>query len=90
MSISKEEKQTCIKEFGRSDSDSGSPEVQVAILTNRIKNLHNNHLSQHKKDIHSRHGLMKLVVRRKKLLAFLKRQDIMKYKDVISRLGLRK
>ena len=76
-------------EFGKTAGDTGSPEVQVAILTERINNL-TGHFKTHKKDRHSRRGLLKMVSRRRSLLDYLKREDAERYADVIQRLGLRK
>lgn len=78
-----------IKEFGRKEGDTGSPEVQIAILTARINEL-NEHLKVHKKDHHSRRGLLKMVGRRRNLLNYVKEQDIERYRSLVSRLGLRK
>jgi len=89
MSISPERKQDVIKEFAPKEGDTGSPEVQVAILTDRISNL-TGHFKTHKKDNHSRRGLLKLVNQRRKLLDYLKRTDQSRYTALIGRLGLRK
>lgn len=78
-----------IKEFGRFEGDTGSPEVQIALLTARINEL-NDHLKMHKKDHHSRRGLLKMVGQRRGLLAYLKDKDIERYRAIISELGLRK
>ena len=78
-----------IKEFGRFEGDTGSPEVQIALLTARINEL-NDHLKMHKKDHHSRRGLLKMVGQRRGLLNYLKDNDIEKYRKLISELGLRK
>ena len=83
------EKQAIIKEYATHEGDTGSPEVQVAVLTTRINEL-TEHLKVHKKDHHSRRGLLKKVGQRKNLLAYLSKKDINSYRDVISRLGLRK
>ncbi len=88
MSITPERKQELIKEFQRDPSDTGSPEVQVAILTERIRNL-TEHFQTHKKDHHSRRGLINLVNQRRKLLSYLKRKDQERYSTLIARLGLR-
>ncbi len=88
MSITPERKQELIKEFQRDPSDTGSPEVQVAILTERIRNL-TEHFQTHKKDHHSRRGLINLVNQRRKLLNYLKRKDQERYSTLIARLGLR-
>jgi len=87
--ISKEKKQAIIAEYGRSEGDTGSPEVQVAILTARIQEL-TEHLKVNKKDHHSRRGLLKMVGQRRGMLAYLKKTDIERYRTLIERLGLRK
>ncbi len=87
--ISKEKKAQIIAEYGRVAGDTGSPEVQVAILTARIEEL-NAHLAQNPKDHHSRRGLLKMVGQRRGLLAYLKKSDIEAYRALIARLGLRK
>ena len=87
--ISQEKKQELIKEFGKDEKDTGSAEVQIAILTERINNL-NQHFKTHKHDYHSNRGLLRLVGKRRNLLAYLRDNDIAKYRDVISRLGLRR
>lgn len=87
--ISKEKKQEIIKNFGRTPSDTGSPEVQIALLTERINQL-TEHLKNNKKDHHSRRGLLKMVGQRRGLLEYLKRTDINKYRELIERLNLRK
>ncbi len=89
MSITAEKKQELIKEFATQDGDTGSPEVQVAILSSRISTL-TEHFKDHKKDNHSRRGLIKMVNQRRKLLDYLKGKDAERYKSLISRLGLRK
>lgn len=86
--ITKEEKAELIKKFGKSDNDSGSAEVQVAILTVRIRNL-TEHLKVHKKDHHTRRGLMMLVGKRRRLLTYLKKRDIEGYRALIAELGIR-
>ena len=78
-----------VSEFGHHDSDTGSPEVQVAILTERINHL-TEHLREHKHDHHSRRGLLMLVGKRRRLLDYLRRQDVERYRSLISRLGLRR
>lgn len=88
MNISKQEKSEIIKEYGLSENDTGSPEVQVAILTRRINKL-NEHLKVHKKDHHSRRGLLMMVGQRRGLLNYLEKKDIERYRSLISRLGLR-
>jgi small subunit ribosomal protein S15 len=82
-------KQEVIAKFGRSEGDTGSPEVQIALLTQRINHL-TEHLKSHQKDHHSRRGLLQLVGRRKGLLDYLKSTDIEKYRKIIADLGLRK
>ena len=89
MSLVKEKKQDIINSFKKSDNDTGSPEVQVALLTGRIEQLME-HFKKHKKDNHSRRGLLMLVNKRRKLLAYLKSSDRERYQSVISKLGLRK
>lgn len=87
--ITKEMKEQIIKEYALKEGDTGSPEVQVAILTARINDL-NEHLKVHKKDHHSRRGLLKMVGQRRNLLNYLKGVDVERYRDLIARLGLRK
>ena len=82
-------KKEIIEKHGRSDGDTGSPEVQVALLTARINHL-TQHLKVHKKDFHSRRGLLKLVGQRRGLLDYIRRQDVVKYRALIAELGLRK
>ena len=89
MSITAEKKQELIKDFATTDGDTGSPEVQVAILTTRIANL-TEHFKDHKKDNHSRRGLLMLVNKRRSLLSYLKSKDEGCYQGLIKRLGLRK
>ena len=89
MSITPERKQELIKEYGTKDGDTGSPEVQVAILTERIRNL-TEHFQGHKKDNHSRRGLLKMVSQRRKLLDYVKEKQEDRYKDLIKRLGIRR
>ncbi|MBE1236377.1 30S ribosomal protein S15 [Phaeovibrio sulfidiphilus] len=89
MSITPEHKQEVIREFAQKDGDTGSPEVQVAILTNRISSL-TEHLKTHKKDNHSRRGLLIMVGKRRRLLDYLKRKDAKRYAELIARLGLRR
>ena len=89
MSITAERKQELIKEHGRGKDDTGSPEVQVAILTDRIQTL-TEHFKTHAKDNHSRRGLLMMVNKRRSLLDFLKREDVQRYTDLIGKLGLRK
>lgn len=87
--IAKEKKQAIIAEYGRTPGDTGSPEVQIAILTARIQEL-TEHLKVNPKDHHSRRGLLKMVGQRRGMLAYLKRTDIERYRTLIERLGLRK
>ena len=89
MSITADRKQTLIKEYATKDGDTGSPEVQVAILSERISNL-TEHFKSHVKDNHSRRGLLKLVSQRRRLLDYLKSRDNARYSALISRLGLRR
>ena len=89
MSITAERKQTLISEYGTKPGDTGSPEVQVAILTERISNL-TEHFKTHKKDNHSRRGLLKLVSQRRALLDYLKSRDQGRYQTLIERLGIRR
>ncbi|GAK43819.1 30S ribosomal protein S15 [Tepidicaulis marinus] len=89
MSITAERKQELIKEFAASASDTGSPEVQVAILTERIANL-TGHFKTHAKDNHSRRGLLKLVSQRRRLLDYVKAKDQARYQALIQRLGIRR
>lgn len=87
--MDKETKQAIIKKFARSEGDTGSPEVQIALLTQRINHL-NEHLEVHKKDHHSRRGLLQLVGTRRSLLNYLKKVDIERYRAIIEKLGIRK
>ena len=89
MSISNEEKQALVRAYAINANDTGSPEVQVALLTARIAEL-NAHLAVHKKDHHSRRGLLQMVGARRSLLAYLKQEDIERYRALIEKLGLRK
>ena len=89
MSSTQERKAELIKEFGRSEGDTGSPEVQVSILTERISNL-TEHLKEHNKDYHSRRGLLIMVGQRRGLLDYLRRKDQSRYEDLIKTLGLRR
>ena len=89
MSISIDRKQELIKEYATKDGDTGSPEVQVAILSERISNL-TEHFKTHVKDNHSRRGLLKLVSQRRRLLDYLKSRDDARYQTIITRLGLRR
>ena len=83
------EKKEIIAKYGRSENDTGSPEVQVALLTERINHL-TNHLRAHPKDFHSRRGLLKIVGQRKGLLNYIRTRDVVKYRSLIGELGLRK
>ena len=89
MSITAERKQELINEFGTSEGDTGSADVQVAILTERINNL-TEHMKTHKKDFHSRRGLLIMVGQRRRLLDYLKRTEAARYDSLIKRLGLRR
>ena len=89
MSIKKDEKEQIVKEVGRSEKDTGSPEVQVAIFTEKIKQL-TDHLKTHKKDEHSRRGLLKMVGKRRRLLDYLSRKNKEVYEALVKKLGLRK
>jgi small subunit ribosomal protein S15 len=89
MSITTQRKAEVIGEFANTKTDTGSPEVQVAILTERINNL-TEHFKDHKKDLHSRRGLLMMVNRRRRLLDYLKATHVGRYEELIKRLGLRK
>ena len=89
MSITAEDKQKLIQEHGRGEGDTGSPEVQVAILTSRIQTL-TDHFKTHAKDNHSRRGLLMMVNKRRSLLDYLKKEDVARYSELIAKLGLRK
>ena len=89
MSITAEKKAELIKDHGRAEGDTGSPEVQVAILTSRIQTL-TDHFKTHAKDNHSRRGLLMMVNKRRSLLDYLKKEDVARYSDLIAKLGLRK
>jgi len=88
MPISKEEKQEIVKKFGTNDLDTGSPKVQIAILTHRIREL-TDHVKVHKKDNHTRRGLVQLVSKRKRLLKYLVRKNVDSYVNLIKELGIR-
>ena len=88
MAVSKERKAELIKEFGKDANDSGSAEVQVAILTERIREL-TEHVKVHKKDHHTRRGLLMLVGKRRRLLSYIKERDIENYRQLIGKLGIR-
>lgn len=87
--ITKEAKTQIMQEYATKEGDTGSPEVQIAVLTHRINEL-NDHLKTHKKDHHSRRGLLKMVGKRRNLLTYLKKKDLQRYRDLIAKLGLRK
>ena len=89
MALTKESKTTLIEQYRQHDGDNGSPQVQIAILTNRITYL-TEHFKTHKKDHHSRRGLLQLVSRRRRLLDYLRRKDTEQYRALIERLGIRK
>jgi len=89
MTMTAEEKRQIVEEHGRGPNDTGSPEVQVALLTARIKQL-TGHFTEHKHDHHSRRGLLKMVNQRRSLLDYLKKKEIQRYRDLIERLGLRR
>ena len=89
MSLSSEQKNSIVAEYRRADADTGSPEVQVALLSARIAEL-TDHFGEHKKDHHSRQGLLKMVNKRRKLLDYLKAKDQDRYRELIKRLGLRR
>ena len=89
MAISQERKQELIQQYKTHESDTGSPEVQIAILTENIQNL-TSHFRDHKKDHHSRRGLLKMVGQRRKLLSYLKKSDVKRYSALIERLGIRR
>ena len=89
MSITPEKKRDLIDDYRKHETDTGSPEVQIALLTERITNL-TEHFKVHKKDHHSRRGLLKLVGQRRRLLNYIKRKDVNRYRELIARLGIRK
>ncbi|MBM7694659.1 small subunit ribosomal protein S15 [Peribacillus deserti] len=89
MAITKERKNELISEYKTHEGDTGSPEVQIAVLTEDINNL-NAHLRTHKKDHHSRRGLLKMVGRRRNLLTYLRNKDVTRYRELINKLGLRR
>lgn len=89
MAVAEESKDTIIQRYATHDKDTGSPEVQVALLTTRIQHL-TDHLREHKHDFHSRRGLLKMVGQRRRLLKYLQKKDIERYRTLISRLGLRR
>jgi len=87
--MTKEKKQELIQTYKREENDTGSPEVQIALLTERITEL-TEHLKVHKKDNHSRRGLLKMVGKRRNLLNYLAKKDVARYRDIVEKLGLRK
>jgi small subunit ribosomal protein S15 len=89
MTLTTDQKQEVVKQFGKSEGDTGSPEVQVALLTRRINHL-TEHLREHKHDHHSRRGLLMLVGQRRRLLNYLQRKDLDRYRGLIQELGLRR
>jgi small subunit ribosomal protein S15 len=89
MTLTVEEKQEVVQQFGKTDTDTGSPEVQIALLTRRINHL-TEHLREHKHDHHSRRGLLMLVGQRRRLLNYLGRKDLDRYRSLIKELGLRR
>ena len=89
MSFDADAKAKIVKEYARSDNDTGSPEVQIALLSGRIQYL-TDHFKSHKGDHHSRRGLLRMVNQRRSLLDYLKKKDIERYRDLIKRLGLRR
>jgi small subunit ribosomal protein S15 len=89
MALSQERKNEIINQFKTHENDTGSPEVQIAVLTEQI-NLLNEHLRVHKKDHHSRRGLMKMVGKRRNLLTYLRKKDVQRYRELIQKLGLRR
>ncbi|WP_100330956.1 30S ribosomal protein S15 [Bacillus xiapuensis] len=89
MALTQERKNEIINEFKTHESDTGSPEVQIAVLTEQI-NILNEHLRTHKKDHHSRRGLLKMVGRRRNLLTYLRNKDVQRYRELIQKLGLRR
>ncbi|MFD2704761.1 MULTISPECIES: 30S ribosomal protein S15 [Salibacterium] len=89
MALTNERKQELVQEFKTHENDTGSPEVQIAILTEQITTL-NQHLRDHKKDHHSRRGLLKMVGKRRNLLTFLRKKDVTRYRSLIKQLGLRR
>ncbi|SDW05077.1 SSU ribosomal protein S15P [Marinococcus luteus] len=89
MALTPERKSELIEEYKTHEGDTGSPEVQIAILTEQIVSL-NEHLREHKKDHHSRRGLLKMVGKRRNLLTYVRNQDVTRYRDIINKLGLRR
>ena len=89
MALVKEEKQKILQDFAQHEGDTGSPEVQVALLSERIKRL-TDHLKEHKQDVHSRRGLLQMVNKRRRILVYLTRKDPDRYKSIVAKLGLSK
>lgn len=89
MSLEKEQKRELIQKYGANERDSGSPEVQIALLSAQISSL-SEHFKTHKKDHHSRRGLLFMVNRRRKLLSYLQREDMGRYREIVKKLGIRK
>ncbi len=89
MALTKEDKQEIVKKFAREKSDTGSPEIQVALLSVQIDKLAD-HLKSHKKDVHSRRGLLSMVAKRRRLLTYLRERDEKRYRNLLSELGLKK
>jgi small subunit ribosomal protein S15 len=89
MSLTKDAKETILKQFQQSEGDTGSPEVQIALLTARINGL-STHFAMHKQDIHSRRGLLRMVSQRRNLLDYLKMKDVQRYRKILERLELRR
>jgi small subunit ribosomal protein S15 len=89
MALTQERKNEIINQFKTHENDTGSPEVQIAVLTEQINNL-NEHLRLHKKDHHSRRGLLKMVGKRRNLLTYLRNKDVQRYRELINKLGLRR
>ena len=89
MALTQERKREIIEQFKVHENDTGSPEVQIAILTEQINNL-NEHLRVHEKDHHSRRGLLKMVGKRRRLLAYLRNKDVARYREIVEKLGLRR
>ncbi|MBR0461582.1 MAG: 30S ribosomal protein S15 [Erysipelotrichaceae bacterium] len=87
--LTKQEKQAIVKEFALKEGDTGSPEVQIAVLTEQINRL-TEHMKQHPKDFHSNRGLLMMVGRRRSFLEYLKRKDVNRYRELVKKLGLRK
>lgn len=89
MSLTSDEKKKIIDDFSQGTGDTGSPEVQIALLTEQIKRL-TKHLQEHKKDVHSRRGLLSMVAKRRRLLSYIEKKDINRYKEIITKLELSK